>query len=774
MPLPWSRMILFAVSYFVLGWLMIAIVPSSANEVASSQINDKTSVEAEIAPLSDKEVRALLIDKMTADAESRTKQHMFNTFRDQAGLFRQRFQEIKNSLQQWPEISDRLSQGILGEQEDAFTLLLMLTAGMLIFGIIVEKVLGIKLNQFNQRILTQESHEWSTVLGYFVLRVCFNLMSVGFFAAGCALFVFGIEQFEGLETAMLSVLYAVINIRIAYVLSRAIFAPHSKGIRPLPLHCLDAARFHRWVILFSVIYFAMGEIFSLALAQGVPQVLNDFAIIVLVGVPLTILVIAFTWRERKLIAELFQEKLVKPEILEKSEKKDCSTAIQIVAQAWPLLFSFWIVALWGVWAMNLIAGNYELVDKVSIAWWITLFFPLIDRIFYRLLLKVITLQWLQSRTFPERSYRFVHVLQLGFRILLIGTAIVALAESWGFGALAILNTAVGQRVIYAAVDIMITLLTAYIAWEVIHSLIERKLPEPLSDEEASSLEGEGGGTGASRVETFLPLLRTFLLAVIVVTVIITILQSLGVQIGPLIAGAGVVGIAIGFGAQKLVQDIISGVFFLWDDAFRRGEYIEAAGLRGTVEHISVRSMRLRHHLGAVQTLPYSEIATVVNLSRDWVTMKLELRLPYDTDLEKVRKVIKKVGQQMAEDPEYGQHFLLPLKSQGVTRVEESALIVRMKFTCKPGEQWVIRREAYRRVKEALESNGIKFAHREVRVRLPEEGGEGAEATGNIPLPSHIAKSAAAIAAVLAADEIKKQNRIDDNKADSFDQDEGDV
>ncbi|MGI0118816.1 mechanosensitive ion channel family protein [Zooshikella sp. RANM57] len=771
MLLPWSRTFLFIVSYFLGGWLGFALTLNTSYAAETTQVNPKLSVEEKIAPLSDKEVRSLLIEKMTADAESRKRQYMFNTFRDHEGLFKQRFQAIKEDLSQWPEISSQLYQNILGGNDGDFVQFLLFSVGMLVFGILVEKVLSIKLSQFNQRILTQESHEWTTVLGYFLLRVCFNLISVGFFAAGCALFIFWIELFDGTENAMLSVLYAVINIRVVYVLSRAVFAPHSKGIRPLPLQCMDAARFHHWVILFSVIYFFMGEIFSLALANGWPQVLNDFAVPTLVGLPLVALVIIFTWRERKLIAELFKEKLAQPE---KKEQKDCSNAVQIVAQAWPFLFTFWIITLWAVWAMNLIAGNYELANKVSIAWWITLFFPLIDRIFYRLLLKVITINWLQSRTFPERSYRFVHVLQLGFRILLIGSAIIALAESWGYGALAMLNTAVGQRMIYAAVDIMITLLMAYIAWEVIHSLIERKLPEPPSEDEAGNLEGEGGGAGASRVETFLPLLRTFLLAVIVVTVIITILQSLGVQIGPLIAGAGVVGIAIGFGAQKLVQDIISGVFFLWDDAFRRGEYIEAAGLRGTVERISIRSMCLRHHLGAVQTLPYSEIATVVNLSRDWVTMKLELRLPYDTDLEKVRKIIKKVGQQMADDPEYGQHFLLPLKSQGVTRVEESALIVRMKFTCKPGEQWVIRREAYRRVKEALEENGIKFAHREVRVRLPDEGEDGSEATGNIPLPSHIAKSAAAIAAVLAADEIKKQNRIDDNKADSFDQDEGDI
>ena len=181
-----------------------------------------------------------------------------------------------------------------------------------------------------------------------------------------------------------------------------------------------------------------------------------------------------------------------------------------------------------------------------------------------------------------------------------------------------------------------------------------------------------------------------------------------------------IGLAVGFGAQKLVQDVISGIFFLVDDAFRTGEYIETAGMRGTVEKISVRSLRLRHHLGPVQTVPYSEMATVKNHSRDYIIMKLSFRLPYDTDIEKVRKIIKKCGQKMLADDELGPAFLAPLKSQGVLQMEDSAMVMRMKFTAKPGEQWVIRREASKRVRDALQAEGIEFAHRQVIVHIPSD------------------------------------------------------
>jgi small-conductance mechanosensitive channel len=194
-----------------------------------------------------------------------------------------------------------------------------------------------------------------------------------------------------------------------------------------------------------------------------------------------------------------------------------------------------------------------------------------------------------------------------------------------------------------------------------------------------------------------------------------VLSELGVDIGPLIAGAGVIGIAIGFGAQTLVKDIISGVFFLADDAFRVGEYIDVGDVMGTVEHISIRSLRLRHHRGPVHTIPFGEIRHLTNYSRDWAIMKVEFRLPFDADLEKVRKIIKKVGQALMDDPVHGPNFLQPVKSQGVHRMDDSAFIIRVKFMAKPGEQFTLRREVFSMIQEAFAKGGIKFAPRRVIV-----------------------------------------------------------
>ncbi|MEM1161721.1 MAG: mechanosensitive ion channel domain-containing protein, partial [Pseudomonadota bacterium] len=235
-------------------------------------------------------------------------------------------------------------------------------------------------------------------------------------------------------------------------------------------------------------------------------------------------------------------------------------------------------------------------------------------------------------------------------------------------------------------------------------------------------EGEGG-LGASRSATLLPLLRSTALVVIALICLFTALSSLGVNVAPLIAGAGVIGLAIGFGAQTLVKDIVSGVFFLIDDAFRRGEYIDLGTVKGTVERISVRSLQLRHHLGAVHTIPFGDIAALTNYSRDWVIMKLPLRLTFDTDPQKVKKIVKRIGAGMMDDDVVGVGLLEPPKSQGVIQMEDSAMILRVKFKAIPGKQFVIRRELLHRIRAAFEEADIRFANREVTVRVQEDATE---------------------------------------------------
>ena len=269
-------------------------------------------------------------------------------------------------------------------------------------------------------------------------------------------------------------------------------------------------------------------------------------------------------------------------------------------------------------------------------------------------------------------------------------------------------------------DVFVVLLIGYIIYHGVRIWIDQKIQEEGGDEIEITPGDEGGAGSASRLATLLPLFRNFLLVVIVVTVTLIALTDLGVNVAPLFAGAGVVGLAIGFGSQTLVRDIFSGAFFLFDDAFRKGEYIDIGTVKGTVEKISPRSFQLRHHLGPLHTVPFGEIQYLTNFSRDWVMMKLKLRVTYDTDVEKVRKLVKKLGQDLLNDEVVGPQFIQPLKSQGVIEMQDSAMIIRVKFMTKPGDQWVLRKRVYQEIRDLFAREGIKFAHREVTVRIADE------------------------------------------------------
>lgn len=277
-------------------------------------------------------------------------------------------------------------------------------------------------------------------------------------------------------------------------------------------------------------------------------------------------------------------------------------------------------------------------------------------------------------------------------------------------------------------DIIVILFIAYIVYHTFRIWIDNKIFEEQGDIVEVDIGGEGGGEGGSRLSTLLPLFKITMMIVIFVTFALILFAELGINVSPLFAGAGVVGLAIGFGAQTLVRDIFSGVFFLFDDAFRKGEYIDTGDVKGTVEKISLRSLQLRHHRGPLNTIPFGEIRFLTNFSRDWVIMKLPLRVTYDTDPERVRKLIKKLGLELLEDPIIGPDFIQPLKSQGVIEMQDSAMIIRVKFMTKPGGQWMTRKRVLQDIRALFEREGIKFAHREVTVRLADGEGKLADLT----------------------------------------------
>jgi len=244
------------------------------------------------------------------------------------------------------------------------------------------------------------------------------------------------------------------------------------------------------------------------------------------------------------------------------------------------------------------------------------------------------------------------------------------------------------RLLRGTLDAVVVALVANFAWHMTKAVIDHKLAEAQNPGQPDTNQGRR----QARLGTLLPILRNLV-----------------------IAGVGVIGVAVGFGAQTLVKDIISGMFYLLDDAFRIGEYIQSGNYKGTVESFSLRSVKLRHHRGPLYTVPFGTLGAIQNMSRDWVVDKMSVSVTYDTNLDQLRKIIKQIGKDLAQDPEFAPHIIETLKMQGVEQFGDFAIEVGLKMTTRPGEQFVIRRHAYAVIKKAFEANNIKFAFPTVQV-----------------------------------------------------------
>jgi moderate conductance mechanosensitive channel len=293
-------------------------------------------------------------------------------------------------------------------------------------------------------------------------------------------------------------------------------------------------------------------------------------------------------------------------------------------------------------------------------------------------------------------------------------AVVLVAVAWALASIWIdaidTSEAVVTMAMRSADAALGTLFVAFVAWELVRLAIDRHLIAERGAAAPPGADADDEVTPASRLQTVLPLLRAAFAVVIGVLAALIVLSRLGVDTAPLIAGAGVFGLALSFGSQSLVRDIISGLFYMWDDAFRVGEYIDTGRLKGTVEKLGIRSIRLRHQNGPLHTIPYGQLGAVTNLSRDFATIKFNLRFDPRTDIELVRRTTKQIGIAMQDDnPELAAEVMQPLKLQGIAEVVDNAIVLRFKFTSRPIKPSWVQREYLKRMVGLFSEKGVQFA-----------------------------------------------------------------
>ncbi|WP_127113408.1 mechanosensitive ion channel family protein [Shimia sediminis] len=554
--------------------------------------------------------------------------------------------------------------------------------------------------------------------------------------------LFSSSSDSAIEFTYFTVTTAYVMVRAVSLIWRMMLSPYLEQYRIPAFSTPDAKKLHHWLFLLAVF-----DICTAMFGVWLSELGLNYDVYAVMVTGLTTLFAALN-----IAMILVNRRAISSALRNGREPDEVMFATRLASQAWAPMLALYVVAGWAQLSYQLmlnlpvsiplIAGGYIIVTSIIVVY-ATINY-VIERYFDRArairemndaaedAAEALTageeitdaeaenLASILKQHAPRRMETFEDLARRVSGILALVAGLIACVRIWG-----------GQRMIDGddnagrIIDVIVVMFIGYIVFHAFRIWIDSKIREEQGDvpEDDAELGDEGGVGSASRLATLLPLFRNFILIIIIVTIGLIVLMEMGVNVSPLFAGAGVVGLAIGFGAQTLVRDIFSGAFFLFDDAFRKGEYIDIGGVKGTVEKISVRSFQLRHHLGPLHTVPFGEIQHLTNYSRDWVIMKLPLRVTYDTNVEQVRKLIKKLGVELLDDPVIGSNFIQPLKSQGVIEMQDSAMIIRVKFMTKPGDQWLVRKKVFQEIRDLFEREGIRFAHREVTVRLADEDAE---------------------------------------------------
>lgn len=725
-------------------WLTSAIVPVHAQTVLG--LPETESIDSEKQQTSEQEVRELLrllskpelVEKLkerlpgtiggeTADEGALTVSGLKKYF--QAALVRIEVR-VKNIVQAaiiFPELSNALSAA--WQKRMAADDFLQSPIYVIIFlfgGFGLEWLYWSYFSGSLKRIELSKPKTYGSVLKAAVLRATLLFGSIAVFAFGSIGLFVSFTWSPFIADIVLSLLAGIIAMRVIIMLAVFVLAPKVDDLRLLPLDQTAAHNIYAWIIGVSSVgllgYLCVDTLVRLAIAPA-----SLLAVEVMAGALFALVIIGAIWQSDSLRRK---QSVLNGVDISADGSATAGTLMFAPGMSAPgnfttVLWSALVLIAFLLWLLQVNVAMWTLVTLAILFPAIKLSHTMVDHIFDHVGDHTQDPDTsddqddqevdpdAKPRAAPPSRYDFYRpITDRLARFVLVIIAFLTLGLVWD--ATSILESAsnsFSQKIFGLVIDVVFAFLIAELLWTGIKTAIDQKLAtiDP-------PVPGHAPGPEA-RIATLLPMIRKVLMVTIFVMVVLIILSSIGINIGPILAGAGVVGIALGFGAQALVKDIVSGVFFLIDDAFRVGEYIEMGNLRGTVESVSIRSLRVRHHRGAMHTIPFGELKSLTNFSRDWVIMKLEFRVPFDTDIKLVKKIIKKVSANLKDNEDYGHHFIEPLKSQGVRRMEEFNMVIGVKFMTKPGEQWTIRRDAYQQIRDAFEANGIHFATRNVKVEV---------------------------------------------------------
>ena len=502
----------------------------------------------------------------------------------------------------------------------------------------------------------------------------------------------------GGDTIPRLVLLAVID---AYALSAAIlciarmmFSPREPRLRLLHISDEQAGYGMRWtrrVVAVAVFGYAIAEV---GLLLGLSDEAHD-ALLKAVGLIDHVFLAIIVLQCRRTVRRWLRAP--------QGSVGTVAAARNWLAHVWHWIAIFLLVALWLVWAVEIPHG-YSLALRYLVSAIVVLIAArLIQIIVLGALDRMLRVAPDTVARYPgieTRLAMYYPVVVSATRALIFLASAIVLLQLWGLGALAwLVATPLGLRVLSTFVTLAVTLLVALAVWEAVNAGIERHL---------AKLTREAQLARSARLRTLLPLLRSALLITILIVVGMMVLSEIGVNIGPLLAGAGIVGVAIGFGSQKLVQDLITGIFLLLENAMQVGDSVTVSGLSGTVENLSVRTIRLRASDGSVHVIPFSAVTTVTNSNRGIGNAAVSVSVAYHEDTDRVCDALKEIAAGMRQEEDYSAKMLSDLQLYGVDKLDGASATITGQVVCTDSGRWSVQREFNRRMKKRFEELDIEI------------------------------------------------------------------
>jgi small conductance mechanosensitive channel len=527
--------------------------------------------------------------------------------------------------------------------------------------------------------------------------------------AGWALAAFVLSTADGIDPRLSLFLNAFVAIEGLKALMRVVFAARNDALRLLPINAEDAAYWNAWLAHLAT-FVGYGALLVVPLVNR--EVTPAFGQVVYV----IVIALGFVYALSILLQNRARVRARLERIAHEGTLASVRLAAAVFARLWHIIAIAYLLTLTGV----LLSRSESALPFMALATLQSLatigLGVLLAAIIGRAISRGIRVPEATAAKFPTLEMRlnaFVPRGLKGIRLVIVVLVIALLLDAWNvFDLVAWLGTDAGIAVVSSAATVVVILALATAAWIAMASWIDHWLSVDASGVEPNS-----------RQRTLLALFRNAAAVVIITMAVMITLSELGINIGPLIAGAGVLGLAIGFGSQKLVQDIIGGVFIQLENAINEGDWVTAGGISGTAERLSIRSVGLRDLEGTMHIVPFSSVDTVSNYMRDFALHVGRYSVAYREDTDEVIKHLLAAFEELKQDPDMAQYITGDLQVDGVAALADSSVNMRIRIRTVAGYQWYVGRGYNRLVKQHFDAAGIEipFPHQTLYFGQDKDG-----------------------------------------------------